>query len=175
MLGEALHDPHGIDGNAVGLGLLPLVTEFAQDKTVRHTRTAFTADWCAHASGADAGGLMVPNAHQSAPGPSPTGWGGGAPTVWGALAGVSVAGYEIHHGQTRAVDTSAHAVLPEGLGWCNARGNVLGLYLHGLFEDPAVLRALFGASAPTLDVVFDGLADYIGTHFAPGVLDALVQ
>jgi adenosylcobyric acid synthase len=38
-----------------------------------------------------------------------------------------------------------------------------------------VLHALFGASAPTLDVVFDGLADYIGTHFAPGVLDALVQ
>ena len=40
-------------------------------------------------------------------------------------------------------------------------GNVLGLYLHGLFEDPAVLQALFGATARTLDSVFDGLADFI--------------
>ena len=35
MLGEALIDPHGIDGNAPGLGLLPLVTVFEADKTVR--------------------------------------------------------------------------------------------------------------------------------------------
>ena len=35
MLGEALIDPHGIDGNAAGLGLLPLVTEFAQHKQVQ--------------------------------------------------------------------------------------------------------------------------------------------
>jgi len=41
MLGEALVDPHGIDGNAPGLGLLPLVTAFAQDKTVRRTETRF--------------------------------------------------------------------------------------------------------------------------------------
>ena len=37
MLGEALIDPHGIDGNAPGLGLLPLVTLFEPDKTVRRT------------------------------------------------------------------------------------------------------------------------------------------
>jgi adenosylcobyric acid synthase len=36
MLGEALVDPHGIDGNAPGLGLLPLVTVFEREKTVRH-------------------------------------------------------------------------------------------------------------------------------------------
>ena len=42
MLGEALIDPHGIDGNAPGLGLLPLVTVFAEDKTVRHTSTRFS-------------------------------------------------------------------------------------------------------------------------------------
>jgi adenosylcobyric acid synthase len=27
---------------------------------------------------------------------------------------------------------------------------------------------------PTLDAVFDGLADFIGQHFEPGVLDALL-
>jgi len=51
---------------------------------------------------------------------------------------------------------------------------VLGLYLHGLFEDEAVLHALFGAAAPSLDAVFDGLADFIATHFQAGVLDALI-
>eukprot|EP01031_Cornospumella_fuschlensis_P018424 gene18425-22550_t len=41
MLGEALIDPHGIDGNAPGLGLLPLVTVFDEDKTVQHTQAQF--------------------------------------------------------------------------------------------------------------------------------------
>jgi adenosylcobyric acid synthase len=102
-------------------------------------------------------------------------------TPWRALAGVSVSGYEIHHGQTaqhpamEAAGDVAHAVLPDGLGWCNGAGNVLGVYLHGLFEDPAVLQALFGASAPTLDSVFDGLADYISQHFEAGVLASLIS
>ena len=146
MLGEALIDPHGIDGNAPGLGLLPLVTVFAEEKTVRHRQATF-----GHAHGA-----------------------------WAALAGVTVGGYEIHHGQTAAhaamVDAGdrPHAVMPDGLAWQNEAGNVLGLYLHGMFEDAAVLRALFGAEAPTLEAVFDGLADFIDNHFSPGVLDALV-
>jgi len=41
MLGEALIDTHGIDGNAPGLGLLPLVTQFAPDKTVTQTVSRF--------------------------------------------------------------------------------------------------------------------------------------
>ena len=68
----------------------------------------------------------------------------------------------------------AHAVMPDGLAWQNGSGNVLGVYLHGLFEDAAVLQALFGASTPTLDSVFDGLADYIARHFEAGVLQALI-
>lgn len=155
MLGEALIDPHGIEhaylGNAPGLGLLPLVTVFEADKTVQHTQACFDADMA---------------------GP------------WAALAGVQVAGYEIHHGQTQqhpAMAKSgdvARVVMSGGLAWQNGAGNVLGLYLHGLFEDPAALQALFGASlagpVPTLDAVFDGLADYIEQHFEPGVLAALI-
>jgi len=142
MLGEALIDLHGLDGNGPGLGLLPLVTQFEPDKTVRRTQARF-------------GALQGP---------------------WAPLSGVEVAGYEIHHGQTaqHPAMAPARAVLPDALGWQNEPGNVLGLYLHGLFEDPAVLHALFGASAPTLDTVFDGLADFIGRHFKPGFLDGLI-
>jgi adenosylcobyric acid synthase len=150
MLGEALVDTHGIDGNAAGLGLLPLVTQFEPVKTVRHTQASF-------------GALSGP---------------------WAALSGVAAAGYEIHHGQTTqhpamaAKGNIANEVMP-GLAWQNAAGNVLGLYLHGLFEDRAALQALFGQhgtrDVPTLDSVFDGLADYIEKHFAPGVLQSLIS
>jgi len=50
MLGTELRDPHGVDGSAVGLGLLPLVTHFDPHKLLRRTRAAFgdTADeWAA--------------------------------------------------------------------------------------------------------------------------------
>ncbi|MDO9198481.1 cobyric acid synthase [Rhodoferax sp.] len=160
MLGEALIDPHGIDGNGPGLGLLPLVTVFDADKTVQHTQARFDADM------AKPGTLATAN------------------NPWAALAGVQVAGYEIHHGQTQQHPAMAKAgdvarvVMPSGLAWQNGAGNVLGLYLHGLFEDAAALQALFGASlggpVPTLDSVFDGLADFIEQHFEPGVLSALI-
>lgn len=147
MLGEALIDPHGVDGNGPGLGLLPVVTTFAQDKTVRHRDAAF-------------GPLVGP---------------------WAALSGVAVRGYEIHHGQTAehpamaAAGDRAVAVMPDALAWQNRGGNVLGLYLHGLFEDPAALQALFGVAARTLDAVFDGLADHIDSHFEPGLLRSLIE
>jgi len=169
MLGEALVDTHGIDGNAPGLGLLALVTQFAAAKTVCHTRVSFVADMAGTRSSTD--------------GAKPS---GGAPvTPWSALASVSVAGYEIHHGQTtqhpamaQAGDV-ARAVLPNGLGWQNAAGNVLGIYLHGLLEDPAALQALFGARlnavVPTLETVFERMADFVEEHFEPGVLHGLSE
>ncbi|WP_395458224.1 cobyric acid synthase [Acidovorax delafieldii] len=145
MLGEALIDTAGIDGNAPGLGLLPLVTTFEVAKTVQRTQAQF----------------------------------GAVLGAWAALAGVSATGYEIHHGQTAqhpamaAKGDVAREVIP-GIAWQNPAGNVLGVYLHGLFEDAAVLHALFGAQVPTLDSVFDGLAGFLGNSFTPGVLDALV-
>lgn len=50
MLGESLVDPDGIDGDAVGLGLLPLTTRFAPAKLLCHTRATFEpldAPWSA--------------------------------------------------------------------------------------------------------------------------------
>ena len=146
MLGEALIDPHGIDGNAPGLGLLGVVTVFEESKTVRYRQARFT----------------------------------GAVGIWSQLSGIDAQGYEIHHGQTHvhpamaAAGDTTRPVMQDGLAWQNGAGNVLGVYLHGLFEDARVLQALFGATAPTLEGVFDGLADYVGKHFEPGFLQSLI-
>jgi adenosylcobyric acid synthase len=143
MLGEAVMDPLGVESDpaaplaersAPGLGLLPLVTQFEAHKTVQHS----TVQW------------------------------GPVQGAWAALAGVRCSGYEIHAGQTAphpamAAQAPAHEVLP-GLAWHNASGNVLGCYLHGLFEDPAVLRALFGQGARSLDQAFDGIAANLAAH-----------
>jgi len=145
MLGEALVDAHGIDGNAAGLGLLPVVTHFAADKTVRRTTASF----------------------------------GEVRGAWSALSRVPASGYEIHHGHTQAhaamaaAGRIAHEVMP-GLAWQNEAGNVMGSYLHGLFEDAAVMQAMFGTQTPTLETVFEGLAEYLDDHMSPDVLRNLV-
>jgi adenosylcobyric acid synthase len=143
MLGEALIDTEDIGGNAPGLGLLPLVTQFAPRKTLRRTALRFEP-------------LAAP---------------------WDALSGLAFEGYEIHQGHTvqHAGMGPARTALAGGLGWQDAGGRVLGVYLHGLFEQPAVLQALFGATVPTLDTVFDGLADVVEQHFETGVLPGLLQ
>ncbi|MBV8503639.1 MAG: cobyric acid synthase [Paucibacter sp.] len=144
MLGEALIDPHGLDGNAPGLGLLPLVTQFEREKLLRRSRLR-----------------MEPLA---------------AP--WAALGCLALDVYEIRQGRSQVHPQMDEAPLAlrgdEGLaiGW--QRGAVLGLYAHGLFENPAVLQALFGRAGPSLEEVFDGLARYIGKHFSAYDLQALI-
>ncbi|MCH7344506.1 cobyric acid synthase [Pelomonas sp. CA6] len=146
MLGETLVDPHGLDGNAPGLGLLPLATQFERDKLLRPARLRFAAP------------LAAP---------------------WQALGGLALEGYEIHHGRTVQHPSLAPAevVLREAdgsvVGW--QQGSVLGVYAHGLFEQPALMQALFGTGRHGLETVFEGLADYVDTHFEPGSLMRLLQ
>ena len=136
----------GYSSNAPGLGLLPLVTSFEPTKTVRSADFHF----------------------------------GTLTGAWAALSGVTAQGYEIHSGQTAqhpamaAAGDVAREVVP-GLAWQNAAGNVLGCYVHGLFEDARVLQALFGAEAPSLDAVFDGLARDVAQAFEPGALARLLD
>ena len=95
------------------------------------------------------------------------------------MSGVTFEAYEIGHGHTRPTEAAAfqtpplQAVLPEHCGW--QQGQTLAIYLHGLFESPAVMRGLFGRDTPTLDATFNGLADFIDAHFAPGVLMSLLN
>lgn len=85
---------------------------------------------------------------------------------WSPLSGIAFEGYEIHHGRSRvragAEEEAPCAVLPNDAGW--QFGSLLALYTHGIFENSAVLRALFGTDAPTLDDTLEGLADFLEAH-----------
>ena len=147
MLGEALVDPDGHDGepgfNGPGLGLLPLVTRYERDKRVRRTALRFEQTTAA----------------------------------WSPWAGLQAPGYEIHCGVTVPhPDLPAPAVALRGehgeaIGW--QRGNVMGVYAHGLFESAALLRAMWGAAAPALDDSFERLADLAEMHLDRALLDRL--
>jgi len=148
MLGKDLRDPHGVEGAAAGLDLLPLTTVFQPRKRHRHTSYRF----------AELGGY------------------------WQRLSGLHFAAYEIRHGLTMplAEDTGTDADAPalrpaldEHCGW--QYGETLALYVHGLFESPEVMQALFGARTPTLDDTLDGLADFIEPHFTADTLLALAR
>ena len=122
MLGKTLHDPEGVEsalGSTPGLGLLDVVTTFIAEKTTTQVKACVVADW----------GLL------------------------GGMQGQEVAGYEIHMGQTRNYgNEAAFRILatPEGAvdyydGALNARGTVLGTYMHGLFHNPGFLRVLLNS------------------------------
>ena len=145
ILGEALIDSHGVDGNAAGLGLLSLVTTFEPNKTVKRTLAKL----------GQVRGALCP------------------------LSGIELSGYEIHHGQTTAHrDMLANGKyiheIAVNLAWQNDLGNVTGIYMHGLFENQDVLKALFGSQTITLDSVFDGLAEFLSRHMSSITLQKLI-
>jgi adenosylcobyric acid synthase len=144
-IGDALGREGGMPGSDTALGLLPLATHFDAHKQLARARHRF--------------------ARLDGP--------------WTALSGLEIDGYEIHLGRSVALDATLRVALPAGhcsaepMGW--QRGNLLAVYLHGLFENPAVVQALFGRTPRSLESVFDGLADLVDAHFPPGALMALAQ
>jgi adenosylcobyric acid synthase len=148
MLGEALVDPAGHDGEpgfaGPGLGLLPLVTRYEAGKRVRRACLRFEA-------------LDGP---------------------WAPWAGLGAEGYEIHCGVTvphpdmAAPTVALRDAAGAPIGW--QRGPVLGVYAHGLLESPPLLRALFGATVPPLEASFDRLADLVERHLDARLLAELL-
>jgi adenosylcobyric acid synthase len=81
---------------------------------------------------------------------------------WAALSGLPVSGYQIRHGSSRPT-AALTAALPDGLGYVD--GPILGIYLHGMFESPALVGALLGEQpARSLEQALDELADAIEEH-----------
>jgi adenosylcobyric acid synthase len=93
---------------------------------------------------------------------------GAMPAPWTALSGLDARGYEIRSGQV-----SADGCELAPLVW--AEGPVLATTVHGLLEDPDVLRALFGVRpAEVLEGTFELLADAVDAHLNTDALWELV-
>ncbi|MBU0499881.1 MAG: cobyric acid synthase [Gammaproteobacteria bacterium] len=150
MLGHAIHDPLGIEGDpgsSKGLGLLDLETTLEAEKQLRNVQ----------------GRLVL---------------GEGS---------VPVAGYEIHAGVTQGPALARPAVLlPGGAdGATSEDGQILGTYLHGLFDRPEAGRALLewaGLRAPqSMDLEalrqasIERLADRVEQHLDTRRLQALLD
>lgn len=119
MLGVAVHDPHRVEseaGTTPGLGLLPAETWLSPEKTTVRVRGRVTA----------------------------------SPGLFAEAAGSPIGAYEIHSGRTEVkgalqpfeIITRRGIAVAEGDGASNAGGNVVGTYLHGLFANDLLRRAL---------------------------------
>ncbi|CAI7996792.1 Cobyric acid synthase [Geodia barretti] len=157
MLGKTLLDPDRIEsdiGAADGLGLLPLITTFAGTKETHRVEATVRQE-------------------ASAPG-----------HLMSGAVGEPVIGYEIHMGQTsgegvipafNVVDRADAAVTSATAfdGALDANGRVMGTYIHGLFHNAGVRRAILGELARrkgvglpegvdvTRDREYDRLADWV--------------
>lgn len=149
MLGQAIHDPEGLEGEAgssAGLGFLPHESTLVAEKILREV----TGEICLP------GGSAQP-----------------------------FRGYEIHRGRSSGL-TRAPIRLADGRreGVMSCDGQVLGTYVHGLFDSPEALRALLhwaglGDAAP-LDIAalraasIERLADSVAAHLDTRRLAALM-
>ncbi|WP_298207309.1 cobyric acid synthase [Ferrovum sp.] len=164
MLGKTLHDPLGLEGRAgssPGLGLLELETTLGPHKILRHRR---------------------------------------GHCIWAPM--VPVEGYEIHAGVSHgpaleqpafllskdappAPDSSSDFSQHEGEGTLSADNQLLGTYLHGLFDHSDTRRALLDwaglvspETAPSRPekrhIDLERLADLIAAHCDTDRLNALL-
>jgi adenosylcobyric acid synthase len=119
MLGSTIHDPERIESSAAltaGMGLLPVTTRFAAVKSTHQVRARALAGF----------GLLAKAQH------------------------AVISGYEIHMGQTETLGASrpflieqrSQQICSDGDGTLSADGNVVGTYIHGLFHNDGLRRAI---------------------------------
>ena len=196
MLGNQIHDPLGLEGppgSSAGLGLLDLETTLAPEKQLRNVRghLALGKSWQITASvpRPSPWGAAGPDAQSGAQPEFLTAPGDEQMTEGGSLspAGIAVSGYEIHAGVTKGPDLERPAVyLEQGQGPDGALSGddqILGTYLHGLFDTPDACAALLAwaglARAEVSDyqalreATFDRLADAVDQHLDPRWLASL--
>ena len=194
MLGNQIHDPLGLEGapgSSPGLGLLDLETTLEPEKQLRNVRGYLAVcDSLGGSSSKALSGSRYPAPCDSAPDSlrAPRNEileGALTESDDSSLAGIPVAGYEIHAGVTRGPDLRRPAVhLEQGPdGALSADGQVLGTYLHGLFDTPAACAALLTWAGLTQaeasdyqaqrEATFDRLADAIDRHLDADWLHAL--
>ena len=109
-----------------------------------------------------------------------------------AFADIPITGYEIHCGQTKSVNDAVYEVLLQYSttgkarkdGVVSADGQIIGTYLHGLFDKPDSASALLRWAGLHSDQVvrleeirmqqLDRLADMLEEHITPGFVETLV-
>jgi adenosylcobyric acid synthase len=144
MLGEKLLDPEGVESSqaeALGLGLLPLTTVFAVTKETHRVEGEVAV----------AEGLLE------------------------GAKGLSFRGYEIHMGRPMGeglkepfeISKRSGEACNEPDGVLSPSGRILGTYVHGLFENPPLRRAILervaewkGVKMPSLGTEFDQDREY---------------
>jgi len=144
MLGQKILDPQRVESEnteVAGLGLLDMVTDFVPEKSTTQVRARVIAD----------------------------------PGLLAGTKGLELTGYEIHMGKTRSKEAAnAFQIIetPRGAadysdGHLNARGTVLGTYMHGLFHNDDfrqtflnTLRKYWGLAESAGDTTFSQDKEY---------------
>jgi adenosylcobyric acid synthase len=149
ILGREILDPHGVEGAATGLDLLPYTTELRAPTLYRraaHTFNAPTGFWST-LDGVEFAGYEIRHGHTRA--------------------------LDLTRGLNEIDAPRLVPVLEGHCGWQS--GETLAIYVHGLFETPEVMRRLFGRETQTLDDTLDGLADFVDRHFEAGCLASMLS
>ena len=145
MLGRQVHDPDGIEGPAgssAGLGLLDIETTIGREKQLRNVQGTLTLG-AQNASTIATPDNGTANNTSTTFAPSPV------------TERIPVNGYEIHMGSSFGAALSRPMIRIEtatGVRFDGAQsddGQVLGTYLHGLFDHPEAARALLDWASDT--------------------------
>lgn len=122
LLGNKLYDPEGIEGSIKeidGIGLLDIETKFEKEKVTTQVEAIINKDLNGYLN---------------------------------SLSDISVKGYEIHMGETEIKGKSLLTItkkLEDNVsyqeGCINEEGNVVGTYIHGIFDDASFTREILNS------------------------------